>query len=82
MDNKCNYKREKPRHRINLALDGDIWDRFQPALKEKWEGSFNSWVEFAMTCYMHKSCDDCPYVEDEDKGKGFTPAGIGKNSNE
>jgi len=79
---KCNQRKEKPRHRINLALDGELWEKFQPALKNKWEASFNSWVEFAMACYMQEKCDDCPYVEDEDKGKGFTPAGIGKNSNE
>ena len=79
---KCIPKKEQPRHRINLALDGELWDKFQATLKDKWEGSFNSWVEFAMTCYSQEKCDDCPYVEDEDKGKDFSPAGIGRNSNE
>jgi hypothetical protein len=82
MTKTCNPKKEKTRHRINLALDEELWTRFQPTLKEKWEASFNSWVEFAMTCYMQESCDDCPYAEEEDKGKGFSPTGIGKNSNE
>jgi hypothetical protein len=80
--NKCNPKKGKTRHRINLAIDGEIWSKFQDTLKEQWQGSFNSWVEFAMTCYMQESCDDCPYAEEEDKGKGYRPAGIGKNSNE
>ena len=80
--NRCNLKKGKSRHRITLAIDGEVWSRFQTTLKDRWQDSFNSWVEFAMTCYMHESCDDCPYVEDEDKGKGFSPVGIGKNSNE
>ena len=80
--NRCNLKKGKPRHRITLAIDGEVWSRFQTTLKERWQDSFNSWVEFAMTCYMHESCDDCPYVGDEDKGKGLSPVGIGKNSNE
>jgi len=82
MNNRCKAKKQKPRHRITLALDGEVWSRFQTTLKERWQGSFNSWVEFAMTCYMQEICDDCPYVDDEDKGKGYKPAGIGKNSNE
>jgi len=82
MINKCNAKKQNPRHRITLALDSQVWLEFQTALKEQWQGSFNSWVEFAMTCYLHEKCDDCPYVEDEDKGKGYSSAGIGKNSNE
>lgn len=75
---RCTQKRETPRHRINLAIDGEVWSTFQTALKERWQGSFNSWVEFAMTCYMHESCDDCPYAEEEDKGKGYKREGIGK----
>ena len=55
---------------------------FQPVLKDEWEGSFNSWVEYAMTCYIHITCDDCPFIAEEDKGKGFKPSGIGRNSNE
>jgi len=82
MKNRCNVKKQKPRHRITLALDDEVWSKFQTALKERWQGSFNSWVEFAMTCYMHGSCDECPYAEEEDKGKGLKPAGIGKNSTE
>lgn len=82
MINKCNPKKQKPRHRITLALDDQVWSEFQTTLKKQWQDSFNSWVEYAMTCYMHENCDDCPYVEEEDKGKNFSPAGIGKNSNE
>jgi hypothetical protein len=51
-------------------------------LKDDWEGSFNSWVEYAMTCYMQEKCDDCPFVDEKDKGKGFKPSGIGRNTNE
>ena len=82
MKKKCIPQKEPQRHRINLALDGELWEKFQPALKDSWEGSFNSWVEYAMTCYMHETCDDCPFIAEEDKGKGFKPAGIGRNSNE
>ena len=82
MVKSCNAKKQKPRHRITLALDGEVWSQFQPTLKEKWQDSFNSWVEFAMTCYMHEDCDDCPFVDEEDKGKGYRPAGIGKHTNE
>jgi hypothetical protein len=82
MKNRCNAKKQKPRHRITLALDGEVWSKFQPALEERWEGSFTSWVEYAMTCYMQETCDDCPYVGEDDKGKGYKQAGIGKNSNE
>ncbi len=82
MINRCTAKKQKPRHRITLALDGQVWSQFQTTLEERWQGSFNSWVEFAMTCYMQENCDYCAYVEDEDKGKGFSPVGIGKNSNE
>ena len=82
MMNRCNAKKQKPRHRITLALDGAVWEKFQDTLKERWQDSFNSWVEFAMTCYMQEECDDCPYVDEEDKGKGYKPVGIGKNSNE
>jgi len=79
---KCNPKKENLRHRINLALDDAVWSKFQATLKERWQGSFNSWVEFAMTCYMYEECDDCPNIDDEDKGKGYRPVGIGKHSNE
>ena len=75
MNNRCNAKKQKPRHRITLALDGEVWSKFQDTLKERWQGSFNSWVEFAMTCYTNESCDDCPYLDEEDKGKGYKPAG-------
>jgi hypothetical protein len=82
MKKKCIPRKEQSRHRINLALDGELWEKFQPVLKDEWEGSFNSWVEYAMTCYMHITCDDCPFIAEEDKGKGFKPSGIGRNSNE
>jgi hypothetical protein len=82
MKKKCIPQKEQQRHRINLALDGQLWEKFQPTLKDEWGDSFNSWVEFAMTCYMHETCDDCPFVDEKDKGKGFKPSGIGRNSNE
>jgi len=82
MKKKCIPQKEQQRHRINLALDGQLWDKFQSTLKDDWEGSFNSWVEYAMTCYMQEKCDDCPFVDEKDKGKGFKPSGIGRNTNE
>ena len=82
MKKKCIPRKEQSRHRINLALDGELWEKFQPVLKDEWEGSFNSWVEYAMTCYIHITCDDCPFIAEEDTGKGFKPSGIGRNSNE
>jgi hypothetical protein len=75
---KCRPLIKKPRHRVTIALDPDIWDRFQPTLKKEWGDSFTSWIEFAMTCYSQTTCDDCPYAEEEEKGKGRKPSGIGK----
>jgi hypothetical protein len=80
MSRKCSMKKQTPRHRITLALDGDVWAKFQPALKNDWEGSFTAWVEYAMTCYSMENCNDCPYVSEEDKGKGLKPTGIGRIS--
>ncbi len=53
----------KNRHRINLSLSQDIWEKFTPVIKHTWKGSFTSWVEFAMECYSRDSCEGCPYNE-------------------
>ena len=74
---KCNTNLGKSRHRVTIALDGELWNRFQPVLKDKWEGSFTSWVEYAMECYSRDSCDGCPY-EPEDDNLEKAPDGIGK----
>jgi hypothetical protein len=66
-------KKTKVRHRVNLAIDQELWNKFQPVLRELWEGSFNSWVEFAMECYSRDTCEGCPYNEpghETDKGIG------------
>ena len=73
---QCNVNYRKPRHRITVALDGDLWDKFQPVLKNKWEGTFTSWLEYAMECYSRDICKGCPYEPDEEQEK--SPAGIGK----
>ncbi|MFC2027132.1 hypothetical protein ACFLU3_00445 [Chloroflexota bacterium] len=71
---KCQPITPKPRHRTTLALDADLWERFQPVLKDQWEGSFTSWIEYAMECYTRDSCDGCPYLEEEGQQKA---GGIG-----
>jgi hypothetical protein len=71
---RCNPRRARPRHRITLALEGELWERFQPVLKDRWGGSFTSWLEYAMECYSRDSCEGCPYAEEEGQEK----AGIGK----
>ena len=76
-DGKCKPVSVKPRHRITVALDGRLWNRFQPILKDKWEGSFTSWLEYAMECYSRDSCKGCPYEPDDDDRKK-APDGIGK----
>lgn len=76
VNGKCNVSLRRPRHRVTLALDGELWDRFQPALKNKWEGSFTSWLEYAMECYSRDICKGCPYEPDEPQEKA--PDGIGK----
>ncbi len=68
---------KNPRHRITIALNGELWDRFQGALEEHWKGgSFTSWVEYAMECYSRDSCKGCPYEPEEPQEKA--PDGIGK----
>ncbi len=77
INGKCNMSLSKPRHRVTLALDGDLWDKFQPILKHKWEGSFTSWMEYAMECYTRDTCEGCPYEPEDDK-REKSPDGIGK----
>ena len=74
---QCKLNPRKPRHRVTLALDGELWDKFQPALKHKWGGSFTSWLEYAMECYPRDSCEGCPYEPEDDKRKQ-APDGIGR----
>ena len=66
----------KPRHRVTVAVQGELWDRFQLALKNDWQGSFTSWLEYAMECFTHDNCDGCPYREEE--GQEKAAEGIGK----
>ena len=73
----CNPNPQKPRHRVTIALDGELWDRFQQILKDRWEGSFTSWVEYAMECYSRDTCEGCPY-EPENEKLQKAPDGIGK----
>ena len=62
---KCKSKQVKKHHRITMALDEELWERFQPVRKKKWGDSFTSWVEYAMECYSRDDCTDCPYAEEE-----------------
>ena len=75
--NRCKSVTRKPRHRVTVALDGDLWERFQPVFKERWEGSFTTWLEFALECYSRDTCKDCPYEPDDDDQEKATD-GIGK----
>ncbi len=72
---RCQPIEQKPKHRITIALNPELWERFQPSLKNNWGDSFTSWVEFAMECYSREKCDGCPYQEEEDQEKS---GGIGK----
>jgi len=75
--NRCNpVSPNKPRHRLTVAVQGDLWDRFQAALKDEWQGSFTSWLEYAMECFTRDCCDQCPYREEE--GQVKAEEGIGK----
>ena len=66
----------KPRHRVTVAVQAELWDKFQLALKNDWQGSFTSWLEYAMECFTRVSCSGCPYQEEEEQEKA--PDGIGK----
>jgi len=74
---KCKAVPHRPRHRITVALDGDLWEKFRHVLPERWGGSFTSWLEYAMECYSRDSCTGCPY-EPEDDDREKAPDGIGK----
>ena len=74
--NRCKPVTRKPRHRVTVALDGDLWERFQPVFKERWEGSFTTWLEFALECFSRDTCKGCPYEPEEEQEKA--PDGIGK----
>lgn len=66
-------KKDKKRHRVNLALSQEVWEKFQPFLDEYWQDSFTSWVEFATECYSRDTCEGCPYNEpghEKEKGIG------------
>ncbi len=76
-DGKCEPISAKPRHRITVALDEGLWNRFRPILKNKWVGSFTSWLEYAMECYSRATCEGCPYEPDDDD-REKAPDGIGK----
>jgi len=74
----CKLVLGKPRHRVTVALDGALWDKFQNALRDRWEGgSFTSWLEYAMECYSRDTCKGCPYEPDDDD-REKAPDGIGK----
>lgn len=64
--------KKKEKHRVSLSLSQNIWEKFNPVLKNAWKGSFTSWVEFAMECYSRDTCEGCPYNEpDLEKEKGI-----------
>ena len=65
------------RHRVTVALKYQLWEKFRPVLKEKWEGTFTSWIEYAMECYSRETCKGCPY-EPDDNDMEKARDGIGK----
>ncbi len=73
----CKREQRIGRHRLTIALKQDRWQKFQPVLKKKWQGSFTSWLEYAMECYSRDTCKGCPYeADDDDREKA--PDGIAK----
>ena len=73
---RCRPKVKKARHRITAAVDNEVWQRFQVALLQHWEGSFTSWLEYAMECFSRDRCDGCPYAPEE--GYYDKASGVGK----
>lgn len=70
----CRPHKPHGRRRVNLAIDAELWERFAPVLRERWGGTFTSWVTFAMECYARDRCEGCPYDRE-----GFPKQkGIGK----
>lgn len=65
------------RHRVTIAIRNELWERFKPALKNKWEDTFTSWIEYAMECYSRDTCKGCPYEPDDDDREKAAD-GIGK----
>lgn len=72
----CKSLPHPKRYRVTVAIKNELWEKFKPVLKHKWEGSFTSWLEYAMECYSRESCKGCPYEPDDELEKA--PDGIGK----
>ena len=75
-DALCRPLPNPKRHRITVAVENVLWEKFRPILKNKWEGTFTSWLEYAMECYSRNTCEGCPYEPDEGQEKAVD--GIGK----
>lgn len=75
-DALCKPLPHPKRHRVTVAIEIELWEKFRPVLKDKWEGSFTSWLEYAMECYSRDTCRGCPYEPDEEQEKAVD--GIGK----
>ena len=75
-DALCRPLLNPKRHRITVAVENGLWEKFRPILKNKWEGTFTSWLEYAMECYSRNTCKGCPYEPDEGQEKAVD--GIGK----
>ena len=70
--------RSPKRKRLNTTIDRSIYERLIPAIEKDWGGPFSTWLDFVATCYLHETCDNCPYAEEEGQKKG----GIGRISDE
>ena len=66
--------RKPERRHISTTIDRALYERLIPTIEEDWGGTFSSWLDYAATCYLRDTCDECPYSEKEGQKK----AGIGK----
>ncbi len=76
-DALCKPLPDPKRHRVTVAIEIELWEKFRPVLKDKWEGTFTSWLEYAMECYSRDTCKGCPYEPDDDDQEKARD-GIGK----
>jgi predicted nucleic-acid-binding Zn-ribbon protein len=67
-------RKQPERKHISTTIDLALYDRLKPIIEEDWGGTLSSWLDYAATCYLRETCDECPYSEE----KGQKKVGIGK----
>ena len=68
-------KKPKRKH-LSTTIDQALYERLIPAIEKDWEGPFSSWLDYVATCYLHETCEGCPYAEKAGQKK----EGIGRVS--